>query len=84
MILIAKRIGELNHCLFLEYCPDSITEAEVNLARKEKELADVNAKQAAFAHIKTEFDILRPDIFLICDKLALFGAIWTSVSSTVI
>jgi DNA repair exonuclease SbcCD ATPase subunit len=49
------------------------------LTSRQKELAEVNRKQEALAHIKTAFDGLQPDIVLICQKLALFGDIWSSV-----
>ncbi|EGN94760.1 hypothetical protein SERLA73DRAFT_187807 [Serpula lacrymans var. lacrymans S7.3] len=51
------------------------------LQRKQNELIDVNRKQAALAHLKTDFDGLKPDIALICDKLILFAEIWSSVRS---
>ncbi|CAE6422866.1 unnamed protein product [Rhizoctonia solani] len=49
------------------------------LARKQKELDDVNRKQQALSQLKTEFDSLQPDINLICEKLVLFAEIWATV-----
>ncbi|EUC59324.1 transmembrane protein, putative, partial [Rhizoctonia solani AG-3 Rhs1AP] len=49
------------------------------LARKQKELDDVNRKQQALSQLKTEFDNLQPDINLICEKLVLFAEIWATV-----
>ncbi|RXW21444.1 hypothetical protein EST38_g4409 [Candolleomyces aberdarensis] len=51
----------------------------IELSDRQNELEDVNKKQEGLAKVKTEFDGLRPDIFLICDKLVLFGEIWSSV-----
>ncbi|EGN94763.1 hypothetical protein SERLA73DRAFT_187819 [Serpula lacrymans var. lacrymans S7.3] len=51
------------------------------LIGKQNDLIDVNRKQAALAHLKTDFDGLKPDIALICDKLVLFAEIWSSVRS---
>lgn len=53
---------------------------EIKLRKAQQELAEVNAQQEALAHIKTEFDGLKPDINLICSKLKLFGDIWQNVS----
>ena len=50
------------------------------LEQKEKELADVNRKQQALAQLQTDIDGLKPDISLICERLVLFGEIWSSVS----
>lgn len=47
----------------------------------QQDLAEVNALQEALAHIKTDFDGLKPDIALICDRLKLFGDIWQNVST---
>ncbi|QRW17597.1 reovirus sigma C capsid domain-containing protein [Rhizoctonia solani] len=38
-------------------------------------------QQEALAHVKTAFDGLKPDIALICQKLSLFGEIWSSVQA---
>jgi len=54
---------------------------ERELHRKQLELAEVNKKQIALAHLKTQFDLLRPDITLICERLVLFAEIWSSVRS---
>ncbi|KEP46140.1 putative reovirus sigma C capsid domain protein [Rhizoctonia solani 123E] len=54
-------------------------EKTLDLSQKQKDLADVNRKQQALAQIKTQFDGLKPDIALICSKLALFGDIWASI-----
>ncbi|KAJ2912041.1 hypothetical protein MD484_g8367, partial [Candolleomyces efflorescens] len=51
------------------------------LSRKRKELEEVNRKQVALAHLATDFNGLRPDISLVCDKLVMFGEIWQSVRS---
>ncbi|KAF6744317.1 hypothetical protein DFP72DRAFT_929721 [Ephemerocybe angulata] len=51
------------------------------LSSKKKELEDVNRKQKELAKIKSDFDGLRPDIALICEKLVLFAEIWSSVRS---
>jgi hypothetical protein len=48
---------------------------------KEQELAIVNQKQEALAHLQTEFDGVKPDIDLICQRLVLFAEIWSSVST---
>jgi hypothetical protein len=56
-------------------------QAERDLSRKQVELADVNRQQRALAAIKTEFDILKPDIALIADRLIMFGNIWETVST---
>ncbi|KAJ2914562.1 hypothetical protein MD484_g5813, partial [Candolleomyces efflorescens] len=48
------------------------------LEQKEKELADVNRKQQALAQLQTDIDGLKPDISLICERLVLFGEIWSS------
>lgn len=53
----------------------------VELSNRKKELVQVNAKQVAIAKIKSDFDGLRPDIALICEKLVLFAQIWSSVQS---
>ena len=58
----------------------SILVADKKLETKQAELRRVNEKQQALAELKTQFDILRPDIALICDQLVLFGDIWDSVS----
>lgn len=55
--------------------------AEIDLRRTQRELAEVNRLQQALARLKGDFDGLKPDINLICDKLALFGEIWESVRS---
>lgn len=52
-----------------------------DLAAKQADLADVNRKQVALAHLKSDFDGVKPDITLICDKLVLFAEIWASVRS---
>ena len=61
----------------------STLEKEKELLRKQLELAEVNRRQVAIAHLKTQFDALEPDITLICEKLALFAEIWSSVSPLV-
>ncbi|KAF8704725.1 hypothetical protein RHS03_06036, partial [Rhizoctonia solani] len=53
----------------------------ITLSNKRKELAEVNRQQEALAHVKTAFDGLKPDIALICQKLSLFGEIWSSVQA---
>ncbi|CCM00800.1 uncharacterized protein FIBRA_02842 [Fibroporia radiculosa] len=55
-----------------------------DLAKKKKDLADVNQKQTDLANLKTEFNGLKPDIMLICEKLVLFAEIWSSVQSQTI
>ena len=57
----------------------SILEKEKEFLRKQLELAEVNRRQVALAHLKTQFDALEPDITLICEKLVLFAEIWSSV-----
>ncbi|CCM02035.1 uncharacterized protein FIBRA_04111 [Fibroporia radiculosa] len=54
------------------------------LGGKLNALADINRKQEALAHLKTEFDGFKPDIALICEKLVLFAEIWSSVRSQAI
>lgn len=56
-------------------------DAELKLQKAQYDLAEVNALQEALAHIKTDFDGLKPDIALICDRLKLFGDIWQNVSA---
>ena len=51
------------------------------LERKQAELAEVNKKQEALAQIQTDFEKLKPDIALICDRLVLFAQIWVSVGA---
>jgi hypothetical protein len=58
----------------------SILGDEKKLEKKQAELRVVNEKQQALAELKTQFDILKPDIALIADQLVLFGDIWDSVS----
>lgn len=53
--------------------------AEVRLARARQALAVVNAQQQALARLKGDFDGLKPDINLICERLVMFGEIWQSV-----
>ncbi|KAF8678334.1 hypothetical protein RHS04_05703 [Rhizoctonia solani] len=53
----------------------------ITLSNKRQELAEVNRQQEALAHVKTAFDGLKPDIALICQKLSLFGEIWSSVQA---
>ena len=53
------------------------------LERKQADLAEVNKKQDALAHVQTDFENLKPDIALICDRLALFAHIWVSVGAPV-
>ncbi|CCM00799.1 uncharacterized protein FIBRA_02841 [Fibroporia radiculosa] len=55
--------------------------AEHDLNDKKAELVEVNRKQSGLAEIKTQFDGLKPDIALICEKLVIFGNIWQSVSA---
>ncbi|KAF6748032.1 hypothetical protein DFP72DRAFT_583515 [Ephemerocybe angulata] len=52
-----------------------------DLSSRKNELKDVNQKQLAIAKIKSDFDGLKPDIALICEKLVLFAEIWSSVRS---
>jgi len=52
-----------------------------DLAAKQAALAEVNRKQQALAHLKSDFDGVKPDIALICEKLVLFAEIWSSVRS---
>ncbi|KAF8756971.1 hypothetical protein RHS01_04168 [Rhizoctonia solani] len=52
-----------------------------DLAGKQSKLEDANRKQQALAHLKTEYDGLKPSISLICEKLLLFAEIWSSVRS---
>ncbi|RXW16928.1 hypothetical protein EST38_g8925 [Candolleomyces aberdarensis] len=51
------------------------------LQEKQDALAEVNRKQQALANLKTDFDGVKPDIALICEKLVLFAEIWSSVRS---
>lgn len=46
---------------------------------KKNELKDVNRKQVELAKIKSDFDGLKPDIALICDRLVLFAEIRSKV-----
>jgi len=57
------------------------SERERELRRTQLELEEVNQKQAAVAHLRTQIDILRPEFALNCDKLILFAEIWSSVRS---
>jgi len=56
-------------------------QAERELQSKQVQLAQVNLRQQALAELKTEFDILKPDIALIADRLIVFGNIWQTVST---
>jgi hypothetical protein len=40
---------------------------------------DANRGQPTLAHLKSDLDGLKPDITLLCEKLALFAGIWASV-----
>ncbi|KAG8686405.1 hypothetical protein FRC08_012520 [Ceratobasidium sp. 394] len=51
----------------------------IEISDRRKELEEVNRKQQALAQVKTQFDGLKPDIALICSRLALFGEIWSSI-----
>ncbi|KAF5323039.1 hypothetical protein D9611_009337 [Ephemerocybe angulata] len=51
------------------------------LRGKQADLADVNRKQEALAQLQSDFDNVKPDITLICEKLVLFAEIWSSVRS---
>ncbi|KAF6748029.1 hypothetical protein DFP72DRAFT_820981 [Ephemerocybe angulata] len=51
------------------------------LRGKQADLAEVNRKQAALAQLQSDFDGVKPDITLICEKLVLFAEIWSSVRS---
>ncbi|KAF8694672.1 hypothetical protein RHS03_08141, partial [Rhizoctonia solani] len=62
------------------YQADRSTKA-ADLTDKQKKLEDANRKQQALAHLKTEYDGLKPSITLICNKLLLFAEIWSSVRS---
>lgn len=53
--------------------------AELDLRKAKSDLAEVNKQQEALAHVKSEFDQLKPDINLICEKLTLFGQVWQSI-----
>ena len=53
------------------------------LEKKQAELVAVNKKQEALAQMQTDFENLKPDIALICDRLALFAQIWVSVGAPV-
>ena len=57
---------------------------QVVLSDKKEELEEVNRLQKALAELKTQFDIMKPDIALICEKLVIFGNIWDSVSRFVL
>ncbi|KAF8751746.1 hypothetical protein RHS01_08610 [Rhizoctonia solani] len=62
------------------YQADRRTKA-ADLADKQRKLEDANRKQQGLAHLKTEYDGLKPSITLICEKLLLFAEIWSSVRS---
>ncbi|KAJ2924806.1 hypothetical protein H1R20_g12280, partial [Candolleomyces eurysporus] len=51
------------------------------LQEKQNALAEVNRKQQALANLQSDFDGVKPDIALICEKLVLFAEIWSSVRS---
>lgn len=57
--------------------PDKASE----LKGKQDALAEVNRKQEALANLQSDFDGVKPDIALICEKLVLFAEIWSAVSS---
>ena len=57
---------------------------EEELRRKQLELTEVNRGQEPSAHLKTQFDSLRPDIALIRDNLVLIARIWTSVGAHIL
>ena len=69
----------LSHCNHLYAKLAKVAELE----RTQDDLAEVNKKQEALPHVQTEFEKLKPDIALICDRLALFAQIWVSVGAPV-
>jgi hypothetical protein len=74
-------IGLIVACSVLAAFKSQRNGKAADLLRNQAALAEVNQKQEALAHIKTEFDGLRPDIALICNRLVLFSEIWSSVRS---
>ncbi|KAJ2913939.1 hypothetical protein MD484_g6471, partial [Candolleomyces efflorescens] len=51
------------------------------LNNKKKDLAHVNEAQDALPFVESEFNGMKPDIDLICERLVLFAQIWSSVRS---
>ncbi|KAJ2927005.1 hypothetical protein H1R20_g10099, partial [Candolleomyces eurysporus] len=51
------------------------------LQGKKDALEDVNRRQQVLANLQSDFDGVKPDISLICEKLVLFAEIWSSVRS---
>ncbi|ELU37338.1 Reovirus sigma C capsid domain-containing protein [Rhizoctonia solani AG-1 IA] len=80
-IALAERIGELGLLCNPFQLGYVIADKTITLSNKRQELAEVNRQQEALAHVKTAFDGLKPDIALICQKLSLFGEIWSSVQA---
>jgi hypothetical protein len=83
----AERNGECDFEYLLSPCNHLYAKLNLGkvaeLERKQAELTEVNKKQEALAHAQTDFENLKPDIALICDRLALFAQIWVSVGAPV-
>ena len=81
----AQRNGERDSEYLLSHCNHLYAKLAkvLELVKKQAELAEVNKKQQALAQIQTDFEKLKPDIALICDRLALFAHIWISVGAFV-
>lgn len=82
LILTPQILGVIAAAATLIVLMEQRVRAEIDLRRTQRELAEVNRLQQALARLKGDFDGLKPDINLICDKLALFGEIWESVGCT--
>ena len=81
-----KHDGERDHTR-LEIIFTCALDKEEEFRRKQLELVEVirrlESQDAPLPHLRTQFDSLRPDIALICDKLILFAEIWSSVGAPV-
>lgn len=78
----SERSGELSKTLRIERTTDAPLDLADQLSAKQNALADVNRKQEALAHLQSDFDGVKPDINLICEKLSLFTEIWAQVSQS--
>jgi len=54
------------------------------LKNKKNDLARVNEQQQQLANLQTQYEGVKPDFALICEKLVLFSKIWLQVQSQAI
>ena len=50
------------------------------ILREAADSAEINRKQEALAHIKSDFDGVTPNFKFICDSLKIFTDIWNEVN----